>query len=93
MTAEAESPSIDLDDPAIKALIAEAVERETSGLIANRDQILREKRELSEKYKDFDLEEYKKLKEEREKNHQNKLKDEGNIDELLEKQESKLRAD
>lgn len=90
--AEAEQ-TIDINDPTIKALIAEAVERETSGLIQNRDQILREKRELAERYKDLDVEEYKKLKEEREKTHNKKLKDEGNIDELLQKQESVLRAD
>ena len=91
---------IDLNDPAVKALVAKAVEDATGPLKANRDEILIEKRKLREEFDTlqqqfagFDPEAMRSLMEKIHNDEEAKLIAEGKFDEVINKRTEVLRAD
>lgn len=93
------TPEVNLEDPKVKAAIAAAVEEATKGLKSNRDEILGEKRKLSEqltelqeRWKDLDPSVVRNLMSRIENDEEAKLLAEGKVDEVLERRTERLRA-
>jgi len=81
-----------LDSTEVKEAIAKAVSDATQGVIDNRDAILREKRELADKLKSIDVDDYQKLKTEKQELEDAKLKEAGEYETLLQKNISDLES-
>lgn len=93
------NPTVNLEDPAVKAAIEAAVATATEPLVVKRDEILGEKKalaktvlELEKKWKDLDPEMVRNLLSQVEGNEEAKLLAEGKVDEVLERRTEKMRA-
>ena len=88
------------DNPAIKALLDSAVSEATSGLAANKDEILAEKKALQEKlegmsntWKGLDPEAVRNIMNRMENDEETKLLAEGKMDEVIARRTERLKAD
>lgn len=93
-------PAFDPGAPEVKALIDKAVKEATSGLAANRDEILSEKKTLQEKleqmsntWKDLDPEAVRNIMGRLENDEEAKLLAEGKTDEVIARRTERLQAD
>jgi len=88
------------DDPKVKPLIEQAVKEATSGLAANKDEILKEKKDLqtkldevSKQWEGLDPEAVRNIMQRMENDEETKLLAEGKTDEVIERRTSKLKTD
>lgn len=95
-----DAPEITPDTPEVKALIDKAVKEATSGLAANKDEILGEKKKLqeqldqmSETWKGLDPESVRNIMTRLENDEEAKLLAEGKTDEVIERRTERLKAD
>lgn len=89
-------PSIDANDPAVKALIEKAVSEATSGLVTKRDELLSEKKALKAdldsvkaKFEGIDPEAVRELLSEKEKSKEDEAKQKGDWEKILEARDTK----
>lgn len=94
------SPEITAETPEVKALIDAAVKEATSGLAANKDEILGEKKKLQEQldkmadtWKGLDPEAVRNIMTRLENDEEAKLLAEGKTDEVIERRTERLKAD